>query len=158
MTKEELIALTLKQLSENIINAPECFELESNEVNPTRSYMSVSIIWRPRVNLDGTTIADPTNNPRTVIVSFNTNLKEIGCYIFLKDIGSTSAASSVIAEASAHQRFGDFPLWLYKNYRQFNKLKKQLIAVYVDRDNAKYLNKLCSVFPGTFEEDLLGKK
>jgi hypothetical protein len=158
VTKEELIALTLKQLRENIAHSPEQFEIECPELNPSRSSMSSSIIWRPRFNLDGNLVTDPTNNPRTVIVTLNHTTRELGCYIFLKDISSIFNAQGVVSEASALVKLDSWPLSFYKVYRDFNRLKNTVIKNIGTQENEKFLKKLCSVFPGTFEEDLLGKK
>lgn len=154
MTKEELVCLTIKQLKEGFKKHPECLQLEDPELGKT-NYGNSTIIWRFKVEIDGTLYNDPNNNSRTVIISYSKLERKINASIYLRDVGT--ASQSIMPDASASISYHEhLPLFLYKSYRDFMYLRKQLIDRQKEKENIDFVKKLTSVFPGTFEDDILG--
>jgi hypothetical protein len=153
MTKEELIYITLKQLKESFDTCPECLNIEEPGTSSNSSHMGPTIIWKFRVVVDGLTIPDPNNSNRTIIVTYNSMAKQLTVSIYFREINNLNHA--VMADATATVKYSEWP-WLHKSYRKFQSLREKLLRRQKEKENLEYLKKLSSIFPGTFEDDLLG--
>lgn len=156
MTKEELLNITLKQLKESLKTSPECFHLEDPGAGlspgvTNGSFTGPTIIWRYRVELGGKMIPDPNNAARTIIITYSPALKQLSCHIYFREVNNINSA--IMAEAQISVQY-EIPFF-NKSYRMFNSLKGRLIQRKRDKDNMEYLKKLNSIFPTTFDDDLL---
>lgn len=158
MTKEELINLTLRELKKSLIENPERFDLECHELNPQKSAQSEAVIWKNKKAPDGTTEVDPNMTPKTVILTFNKSSKEMSCYIFFRDFTNISSIASYNSDAATTITFGSLPLIFYSTYRSYMVLRNKVMDLMVEKENNTYVDKLNKIFPGTFEEELLGKE
>lgn len=156
MTKEDLLYLTLKQLKDSFKTSPECLTLEESYVSVSSSYTSdlgPIITWRRMIEIDGKTIRDPNNAPRTIILVYNKLTKQLTANIYFGDIHTFN--SSIIPDASVSFKYKFWP-YLYKSYRDFMSLRSKLIARHNNRQNIDYMNKLSSIFPAAGDDDLIG--
>lgn len=153
MTKEELIDLTLKQLRDSFENSPECLHLEESNSTYGNNTTGPTIIWRHRVEINGERIQDPNNSSRTIIASYSTISKQLTVSIFFREVNNLNHA--LMADATAVVKYSDWP-WMHKSYRRFQSLRKKILKLQKEKESLEYLRKLSSVFPGTFEDDLLG--
>lgn len=153
MTKEELIHLTLKQLSESLKLSPENFRLEDPELGiMSGSFPGPTIVWQFKVQLkDGQFIPDPLNATRTIMVCYNKLANNLSCYIFLREINSISA--NVTPDSQASIDLLNFPI-LNRTYRQFQSIRKNLIQQKREKEYVDYLRKLNNIFPATHEDEL----
>lgn len=153
MTKEDLLNVTLKQLEESFRCSPECFQLEDPELKTKNSstFTGPTIIWKFRVDIGGTYYPDPNNASRTIIVTYTSAFKQMSCHIFFREVNSIGSAFTSDTEVTVQY---NIPL-LNESYRRFMRLKKKLIKKRRDKENMEYLNKLSSIFPTTFDDDLL---
>lgn len=152
MTGDELVQLTIKQLSDNLANSIECFELSEDPEWPNsesiRTY--TTIVWRFRVALEGQSYPDPNNAPRTVILSYSRLHKKLGCYIFFREVENPSKA--IMADATIELTY-KIP-YFHKSYRKFLKLRKNLIKKLEEKDKLDFLKKLNSIFPAALDDNL----
>ena len=155
MTKEELINLTLKQLIDSLGTAPQNFRLEDQELGYSSnrdSFMGPTIIWQFKVEMsNGYVINDPLNSTKTIIVTFNKMAKQISCYIYFREVNSTTTA--MMPESQATQQLLDIPI-LNRNYRLFTKLRKKLIQLKREKECVDYIKKLSTIFPTTHDDEL----
>ena len=153
MTKEELVELTLKQLSDNLDSCPDCFELfedpEWPEANVTKTYCT--IMWKFMVEIGDQNYPDPNNSPRTIIVTYSFSAKKLSCYIFFREVDSPNKA--MMADAGVEITY-KIPI-LNRSYRVFTRLRKSLIRLLKEDDNLDYLKKLNSIFPAALDHNLL---
>lgn len=152
MDKNELVNITLKQLLESLKDCPECFELEDKEITPDRSLIGPIIIWRFRCKVNGEIVNDPNNPARTIMVSFNNIAKSINCSIYLREVTSYNLAIMPDTQVSITYKW--HPM-LYSGYRNFMKIRKALLERHKQKLNDAYLDKLQSIFPSTFTDELL---
>ena len=155
MTKEELVHLTLKQLSESLKTSPENFRLEDPTLGPTNgSFPGPTVIWQFRVQLEEHKyIVDPLNSIKTIIVTQNTMGRNLQCYIYHREVNNFN--HSLVADASATIDYSErIPLVCYRTYRQFNKLRKQLAKKKHDKEFIDYMKRLNGIFPATHEDDI----
>lgn len=151
MTKEELLNITLDQLLDAFHNAPECLELYDKDIEAQLNTTGPIIKWSFKINMNGRIIDDPNNTAKTIVVNYNTITKSMHCNIYLRDINPLSYQS--LSDADVHVVYG-IP-YLHKSYRKFYKLRAKLLKRHRNKENDKYLNKLMSVFPATFDDGLL---
>lgn len=153
MTKEELIHITLRQLSENLKSSPENFRLEDVEFAPTiGSFPGPTIVWQFKVKIkEDTYIQDPLNATRTIIVTFNKIAKQISCLIYFREVNTLN--QSVMPDTQAMIQCCELPI-LNRTYRQFMKIRKQLIKQRREKEFIDYMRKLNNIFPSTHEDDI----
>jgi hypothetical protein len=156
VTKEELLNITLKQLNESLRVSPECFHLEDPEsgLSPglsNNSFTGPTIIWKYRVELAGRVVPDPNNAARTIIMTYSPALKSLSCHIYFREVNGINSAMMADAQISVLYDFPSFN----ESYRRFMKLKKKLVQRKRDKESMEYLKKLNSIFPTTFDDDLL---
>ena len=153
MTKEELIHITLKQLSENLKSSPENFRLEDAELGtPTGSFPGPTIVWQFKVKVkEDTYIQDPLNATRTIIVTFNKIAKQLSCLIYFREVNTLN--QSVMPDTQAMFQCSEFPI-LNRTYRQFMKVRQQLIKQRREKEFMDYMRKLNNIFPSTHEDDI----
>lgn len=152
MTKDELIQLTIDQLSESLNSSLVCFELHEDPVwpyiDPSKYY--TTILWKFKVEVDGNAIPDPNNSPRTIILGYCHSTKQLSCQIFFRDVESPNKA--IMADATVRMTY-KVPM-LNKSYRKFSKLRKTIIKRLKEKDQLDYLKKLNSIFPTALDENL----
>lgn len=150
MTKEELVHLTLKQLTESLKLSPENFRLEDSQ---SLSGSGPTILWQHKVQLDDNKyVSDPMNCVRTIIVSYNTVAKQLSCYIYNREVNNINLSFN--ADAQATINYGLMPPFIHRTYRQFSKLKKSLIDSKNEKEYLDYMRRLNNIFPATHEDDL----
>jgi len=157
MTKEELIHLTLRSLSESLRTTPENFRLEDPSTGQTTNgaaFPGPTIIWQFRFEIEKDKyIQDPLNSVKTIIVCYNKMAKQLQCYIYNREVNNLNHA--MMAEAQAVITYHDFihPMF-FRTYRQFMKLRKQLIKSRNEKEFIDYMKRLNGIFPATHEDDL----
>lgn len=160
MTKEELIHLTLKSLSESLRTTPENFRLEDPSAGPTTSgatFPGPTIIWQFRLEIEKDKfIQDPLNSVKTIIVTHNKIARRLECYIYNREVNNLNHA--MMAEAQATITYHDFihPLF-YRTFRQFMKLRSDLIKRKNEKEFIDYMRRLNGIFPTVHEDDIFGK-
>jgi hypothetical protein len=153
MTKDDLLSITLDQLLDAFKRTPECFELMDREIDPNMSLIGPTIKWSFKLDLDGMIIPDPNNAARTIIISYNDMGKQLSCHIFFREVNAANQA--IMADAQATAKYA-FPI-LSSSYRKFHKLRNKLIRRHRDKENDRFLRKLQSIFPTTFDNDIFGE-
>jgi phenylalanine-4-hydroxylase len=153
MTKEELVHLTLNQLSDNLSSSPQNFRLEDSEIAPiTSGFLGPTIVWQFKVETDpGSYIQDPLNATRTIIVTYNDLTKQICCHIYFREINSFH--HSCTPDSQATIQLYDFPI-IHRTYRQFRKLRNRLLKRKREQEYLDYLKKLNNIFPSTHVDEL----
>lgn len=155
MTKEELIHITLKQLSESLIVSPENFRLEDPSLGSTNgSFPGPTIIWQFRVKIEEDKyINDPLNSVKTIIVTFNRIANQLECHIFNREVNSLNSA--MMAEAVSKITYNQYlsPSF-YRTYRQFMSLRNGLVKRKAEKEAIDYMKRLSGIFPGTHEDEL----
>lgn len=153
MTREELIHLTLGQLSESLKTSPQNFRLEDLELGPVNgSFNGPTIIWQFKVEIQpGSYIQDPLNATRTIIVTYNKIAKQISCHIYFREVNTINSA--MMPDSQATFQCCEFPI-LNRTYRQFMKLRKQLIQRRREKEYLDYLKKLNDIFPSTHVDEI----
>lgn len=157
MTRSELVSLTLDQLIDTFKRNPECFDLEATELRSFTNVVNDAIMWKHRIEVDKAYVPDPHNPTRAIVVIHNRNADEIQCFIYMSDIKSINNAASSKADAEMVSPIGSFR-FLDRNYRKFQTLKKLIIRRNKNAEKDKFLSKLYSIFPGTFDDHIFGKK
>jgi hypothetical protein len=156
MDKHALVAITIQKLIDHFASSPESFEYY-DETRKVNSSMSPTIFWQPKVQLGditSATVQDPNNN-HAVVVSFNHNLNELTCYLFLNARADLTSLSGQVPDCIMVSK-RSFEKWR-GNYRKFLKLRDLIVARDKRKENLTYLNKLSSVFPDTLDTHLLDK-
>ena len=155
LTKEELIYITLKQLSDSLKTTPENFKLEDPPTNISHgSFLNPTIIWQFKVKIENNYIPDPLNSTKTIIVTYSSLSKQLSCYIYNREVNTLNSA--VMCDTHAEVQYNDFiPCILYRTYRQFNNLKRSLIKRKNEKEFVDYLKKLGQIFPNTGDDELL---
>ncbi len=154
MDKEELVHLTLKQLNESLSVTPENFRFEDPRLTVSSSFNCPTIIWQHRMKLDNDTyVQDPLNNVRTIIVCYNSVLRQVQCYIYHREVNHLNVA--MMADAQAHVTYNRWvhPTF-YRTYRQFTALTKRLTNARQEKEFLDYMKRLSGIFPGTHEDEL----
>lgn len=155
MTKEELVHITLKQLSESLKVTPENFRFEDpSQGGTTGSFPGPTIIWQFKVEIqENKFIPDPLNSVKTIIVTYNKMAKQLQCYIFNREVNTLNHA--MMAEAQALITYNEWihPLF-YRTYRQFTDLRNSLISRRTEKEYIDYMKRLNGIFPSTGDEDL----
>jgi hypothetical protein len=150
MTKAQLMNLVLDQLLEQMIEAPESFEL----LEPPAS-VNNSIVWRPKVtskvNPSGPGLTDPMNTGACIIVTYCTHLETLTCNI------GRSLTIAAGAPSDAHIEVRKWWIKFSSEYRKYNKLVEAIKDQVRNKDNMKFLKKLMDVLPGSLEKHILGK-
>jgi hypothetical protein len=155
MTKEELVHITLKQLSESLKTTPENFRLEDNSISPTSaSFPGPTIIWQFRVQVgEDRYIQDPLNSVKTIIVTYNKVGRQLQCYIYNREVNNLNHA--IMAEAQATIVYHEFvPTYLYRTYRKFMTLRKSLLKRKLEKEYLDYMRRLNGIFPATHEDEI----
>lgn len=157
MTKEELIHITLKQLSESLITSPENFRLEDPSVASTTSgsaFPGPTIIWQFKVKVDDNQfVLDPLNSVKTIIVTYNKMARQLQCYIYNREVNNLNQA--IMPEAQATVQYSDFlPTSFNRTYRQFLNLRQGLIDRRNEKEYTDYIRRLNGIFPAIHEEEL----
>lgn len=155
MTKEELVHLTLKQLSESLKTSPENFRLEDPSIGQVSgSFPGPTIVWQFRVKVDEDKyIQDPLNSVKTIIVTYNKMAKQLHCYIYNREVNNLNHA--IMAEAQVVIHFHEFvPALFYRTYRQFLQIRKSLLKRKYDKEYLDYMRRLNGIFPATHEDEL----
>jgi 23S rRNA U2552 (ribose-2'-O)-methylase RlmE/FtsJ len=147
MTKDELMRLTLQQLTENFYLHPECFVLEDPEVGSDLKGISNSIITFQSA-------ADPNSNTRAVVITYNETIRMLTCNIYFKTI-PPNGITGVKPDAYTSVRI-EFRLF-NGTYKKFRKLRAAMIKNFREKENNEFLKKLHSVFPGTFDDFIFGE-
>ena len=148
MTKEEMMQLTIQQLTEYFYMNPECFSLEDMDGNLDRFYFNNSTIVFQSKN-------DPTSNPRSVAITYNDTMRNMTCHIFFRTLLVGQNPSSLKSDASSNIKV-NFK-WFNKSYKMFRTLRCHIIDRKRNEDSNEFLKKLHSVFPGTFDDYIFGK-
>lgn len=153
MTKEELVYITLKQLSENLKTSPENFRLEDPELGSSvGSWPGPSIVWQFKFKVkENEYIQDPLNATRTIIVTYNKMAKQLNCMIYYREVNSLG--SNYAPETQAMVQCFEIPSF-NRTYREFNRVKKLLIKARREKEFLDYMKKLNNIFPSTHEDDL----
>jgi hypothetical protein len=154
MIKEELVHLTLKQLSESLKGSPENLRLEDTEIGPMNgNFLGPTLIWQFKVETKpGTYIQDPLNASRTVLVTYNKISNQLSCMIYFREVNSINHA--IMADAHATIQLYHIP-WFNRTYRQFMDIRSKLIEKKREQEYVEYLKKLSNIFPSTHIEDIL---
>lgn len=155
MTKEELVHITLKQLSESLKVTPENFRFEDSSVgHGNGNFPGPTIVWQFRQQVEENKyILDPLNPVKTIIVTYNKLARRLECYIYNREVNSLNHA--IMADAQAMMIFNDYiPPILYRTYRQFYKIHKQLLQNKYEKEYADYMVRLNKIFPGTHEDEI----
>lgn len=155
MTKEELVHITLKQLTESLKQTPENFRFEDPSISSSNgNFPGPTIIWQFRVEIEQDKfIIDPLNSVKTIIVTYNKMAKKLECYIYNREVNSLNHA--MMAEAQASITYHDLiPLFFNRTYRQFMKLRKALLKRKNDKEYMDYMKRLNGIFPATHEDDI----
>lgn len=157
MTKEELIHLTLKQLSASLKTSPDNFRLEDPSLGPTTSngaFPGPTVIWQFRLQIEENRfIADPLNSVKTIIVTYNKLAKQLQCYIYNREVNNLNHA--IMPEAQATITYNDFiPTICYRTHRQFMALRQELIHKREEKEYIDYMRRLNGIFPATHEDEL----
>lgn len=157
MTKEELLHFTLKQLTESLKTTPENFRYEDGGATTSttnNSFPGPAIIWQFRVKLsEDNYIPDPLNNVKTIIVTFNKLGNQLQCYIYNREVNSLNYMMT--PEATATASYNDFiSPYFYRTFRQFSKIRRDLLKSKENKEYIDYMNKLNKIFPATHEDDL----
>jgi hypothetical protein len=134
----------------------ECFDLETAESKSFSTGPSDAIMWKHKVD-NGGLMPDPNNPSRTVIIINNRATGTIQCLIYFKDMVSAANAISHKPDAQVEAGTGWWKR-MDSNHRKFMKLKVLIQQNNAARDNNVFLSKLYSVFPGTFDQYIFGKK
>lgn len=155
MTKEELVHLTIKQLSESLRSTPENFRLEDpTKGNTSGSYPGPTVIWQFRVELEENKfIPDPLNAVKTIIVTYNTMARQLNCYIYNREVNNLNHAMMAEAQATITYHEWIHPLF-FRTYRQFRSLVKQLEKRRHEKEYIDYMKRLNGIFPATHEDEL----
>ena len=153
MTKEELIHITLKQLSDSLALSPENFRLEDSELGSQQgNFPGPTIIWQHRIKVkEDTFIQDPLNATRTIIVTYNKMANQLSCLIYFREVNSFNTA--MMADSQAMVQCCSFPI-LNRTYRQFTAIRKSLIKARREKEYLDYMRKLNNIFPSTHEDEL----
>lgn len=155
MTKEELVHITIKQLSESLATTPENFKFE-DPAQPTNNgaFPGPTVIWQFKVKLDEDRfISDPLNSTKTIIVTYNKMARQLSCLIFNKEVNSLNFNTT--PDTTAVVQFNhNIPLFFNRTYRQFNNLKQSLLKRRNQKEYMDYMKKLQSIFPSTGDDDL----
>jgi hypothetical protein len=155
MTKEELVHITLKQLSESLVTSPDNFRLEDPSLGQTQgSFPGPTLIWQFRVQIEENKfIQDPLNSVKTIIVTYNKMAKQLQCYIYNREVNNLNHA--MMAEAQVVIAYHDFvPPIFYRTYRQFISIRKTLLKRRMEKEYLDYMRRLNGIFPATHEDDL----
>ena len=157
MTKEELLHFTLKQLIESLKTTPDNFRYDDGGATSSTansSFPGPAIIWQFRVKLsEDNYIVDPLNNVKTIIVTFNKLANTLHCYIYNREVNSLSYMMT--PEAQAVAKYNDFiSPYFYRTYRQFSRIRRELLKSKEDKEYMDYMNKLNKIFPATHEDEL----
>lgn len=154
MTKEELIYITLRALSENFKDSPENFRLEDPELKQTTStFPGPTIIWQFKHKVkDDHYIQDPLNATRTIIVTYNKMASQLTCLIYFREVNTMNSA--VMPETQAtFQCSTVFPIF-NRTYRKFESIRNSLIKQAREKEYFDYMKKLNNIFPATHEDEL----
>jgi hypothetical protein len=153
MHKDYLLELTIKQLCESLNSSPECFELHWDPRWPSadRRVEYTIIAWKFKVHVDGKTILDPNNSPRTIILTYVYRNKTLKCDIYFRDVEVTSVIA--IPDASIEITYR-IPI-LNKSYRAFSKFRKMLLNKIKHKEAIDYVKKLSSIFPSALDDNFL---
>lgn len=153
MTKEELVYITLKQLSDNLKSSPENFRLEDSSLGSTSgSFPGPTIIWQFKVKTkENEYIQDPLNANRTIIVTYNVMANQLSCLIYFREVNSYSSVAT--PESQATIQFGYFPI-LNRTYRQYRSIRKLLVVRRREKEFWEYIKKLNTIFPSTHDDEL----
>lgn len=155
MTKEELVYITLKQLSESLKTTPENFRLEDPSLGNTNgSFPGPTIIWQFRIEIEENKfIPDPHNAVKTIIVTYNKLSRQLQCYIYNREVNNLNHA--IMAEAQAVVTYNEWiPPFLYRSYREFTKLRQGLLKRRNDKEYLDYMRRLNNIFPTTGDDEL----
>lgn len=151
MTKAQLMNLVLDQLLEQAKESPESFEL----LEPPAS-VNNSIVWKPKVRSkvdpSGPALTDPLNTGPCVIITYNTHMDSMSCNIGKSIIIAAGAPPDAQIDIKSH--------WIKWSpaYRKYNKLLETIQDHSRNKESMKFLKKFMDVFPGAFENNLLGKQ
>ncbi len=157
MTKEELVYLTLRQLSESLKTHPENFRLEDPSIGSgtgNAAFPGPTIIWQFKVKVsDNELIPDPFNATKTIIITYNKIAKQIHCHIYHREVNNLNHA--IMPEAQATIQFHDYlPLFFHRTYREFKSLRTNLIKRRNEKEYIDYMRRLHGIFPSIHEEEL----
>jgi hypothetical protein len=149
MTKAQLMNAVLDQLLEQMSESPESFEL----LEPPAS-INLSVVWKPKVkvSVNSSSLIDPSNTGSCVIVTYNTHLETMTCFI------GKSVLMAASAPAEAQIEVKKWWLKFSSEYKKYNKLIDAVRDQAKHKEAMKFLNKLMDIFPGTLDEHLLGKR
>ena len=151
MTEEELIYLTLQQLSKSLTTTPENFRLDGSiEGN---GFIGPTIYWHFKVEIrPGSYMQDPLNGTRTIIVGHNIHADELTCSIFSYEVNNITQSSQ--PDSKATMTLCVMP-YMNRSYREFRKLIKRLLRKKKEKDYLDYLKRLNNIFPSTHVDELL---
>jgi hypothetical protein len=154
MIKEELVYLTLQQLSESLKSSPENLRLEDSAIGPMNgNFLGPTLIWQFKVETKpGTYIPDPLNASRTVLVTYNKVGNQLSCMIYFREVNSINHA--MMADAHATIDLFQIP-WFNRSYRKFMEIRSKLIDQKREKDYVEYLKKLNNIFPSTHIDEIL---
>ena len=154
MNKEELVHITLKQLSESLKITPENFRFEDSSLgHSSGNFTGPTIIWQFKVQLEDKFIPDPLNSTKTIIVMYSKMSKQLSCHIYNREVNNLNHA--IMPDTQVIIQYHDqAPAYLYRTYRQFISLKKSLIQKKNDKDFIDYMKKLTQIFPTAHDDDL----
>jgi hypothetical protein len=151
MTKAQLLNLVLDQLLQQAMESPESFEILEPPVSANES-----IVWRPKITskVDPAypSFVDPSDNNRCVIVTYHKYMDTIVCHIGRSLTMAASNNYEAMVDVKKH-----WMTWT-REYRKYHRLISIIREYAKNKETMKFLRKLNDVFPGTFEEDIFGKK
>ena len=145
MTKDELMQLTIKQLTEYFYAHSECFNLESPTfISSSAVAQNPTIIFQSQIN--------PINASRSMTLAYDPLLKTMTCQIFFRQIAHANATNpdATICISIEYK-------WFSKSYWMYRKLHKQVAEKLAIQKHNEYLDKLHSVFPGSYDDYIFGK-
>jgi hypothetical protein len=97
------------------------------------------------------TVVPDSNNNHGVIITWNSNVNELSCHLFIKmppDINGGSKADCSMTSKRWFEKYRG-------NYKKFRVLRDLIIDRERHKENMHYLKKLSSVFPDTLDGHFL---
>ena len=77
--------------------------------------------------------------------------KQLSCLIYFREVNTLN--QSVMPDTQALVQCSEIPI-LNRTYRQFMKIRQQLIKQRREKEFIDYMRKLNNIFPSTHEDDI----
>jgi hypothetical protein len=147
MDKSDILKLVLDQFADNFRQHPEQFKAKNDYTALSVPIQTKSIVWNRIIDLGDLKIKDPNSEDKTIIVTLCKQERTLRCGIYSKP--------NDVADIYVVIRY-NFRL-LSPSCRRFEKLFSTMKAYEKTQENLAFLKKFSSLFPGSFEKDILGK-